>query len=112
MINNFNPSQNLRLIKKCPICNTDYIQSQMQVLDESEFGVLTYITCRSCGANLLTKFASLPQGLIGNAILTDLEPQEVMSFASMSDLTADEVLEIQQNFMGKDIINKIRKFNQ
>ena len=109
MINNFNPSQNLRLIKQCPICNTDYIQSQMQVLDESEFGVLTYISCRTCGANLLTKFASFPQGLIGNAILTDLEAQEVMDFANMSELTADEVLEIQQNFMAKDIIDKIKK---
>lgn len=108
-MNNFHPSQNLRLIRHCPICNTEYIQSQMQVLDESELGILTYISCRSCGANLLTKFASLPQGLIGNAILTDLEPQEVMEFAGAKELTADEVLEIQQNFIDKDMIGKLRK---
>ena len=109
MIDNFNSSQNLRLIRQCPICNIEYKQSQIQILEESEFGVLTYASCQSCGANLLTKFATLPQGLIGNAILTDLQPQEVLDFASGDDLKADDVLALYQLISKKELITNLKK---
>ena len=99
---------NIRLLKKCPVCTTDYQQSMVQVLDESEFGLLTYASCNLCGANLLTRFSSLPQGIIGNAILTDLKPEEVMSFVQASSISADHVLIIQQE-INKNLINKFRQ---
>jgi len=109
MINNFQSPLNLKLIKKCPVCNVDYQQSMIQVLDESEYGLLTYATCKSCGANLLTKFASLPQGVIGNAILTDLKPQEVMDFAAQDELSDDGVLDIQYMISKKELVNNLKK---
>ena len=109
MINNFNSPLNLKLIKKCPICSADYKQANIQILDENEFGVLTYATCASCKANLLTKFSSLPQGVIGNAILTDLSPQEVLDFAIEGDIDADEVLDIQAMLSKKELIKNFKK---
>ena len=109
MINSFNSPTNLHLIKKCPICSADYEQSSVQVLDENEFGVLTYASCHSCRANLLTKFTSLPQGVIGNAILTDLSPQEVLDFAAKSPVEADEVLDIQAMLSKKELIKNFKK---
>lgn len=109
MINSLNSSANLRLIKKCPICSSDYRESMIQILDESEYGVLTYATCSSCGANLLTKFTTLPQGVIGNAILTDLSPAEVLDFATDSDINADEVLTIQHLLGKKELIKNLKK---
>ncbi|MDD5749603.1 MAG: hypothetical protein PHO91_02335 [Patescibacteria group bacterium] len=109
MLNNFNSSQNLRLIRQCPICNIEYRQNEIQILDESELGALTYASCQSCGANLLTKFAALPQGLIGNAILTDLQPQEVLEFAAGDDLRADDVLSLYQLISKKELISSLKK---
>ncbi|MBU1203265.1 Lar family restriction alleviation protein [Patescibacteria group bacterium] len=109
MINNLNSPLNLRLIKNCPICSSEYRQPNIQVLDESEYSVLTYASCHSCGANLLTKFAGLPQGVIGNAILTDLSPQEVMDFALLDDMDADDVLDIQHLLSKKELINNLKK---
>ncbi|RJQ35130.1 hypothetical protein C4566_01270 [Candidatus Parcubacteria bacterium] len=109
MLDNYNSPLNLRLIKKCPVCNTDYQQSMIQVLDESEFGVLTYATCDRCGANLLAKFASMPQGVIGNAILTDLKPQEVMDFATNESISDDDVLDMQYMIGKKELINSLKK---
>ena len=109
MINNMNSPLNLRLIKKCPICSSDYRQANIQILDESDYGVLTYATCHNCAANLLTKFASLPQGVIGNAILTDLSPQEVLDFAGEEELDADEVLDIQKLLSKKELIKNLKK---
>lgn len=109
MINSLNSPANLKLIKKCPICSSDYKQSMIQVLDENEYGVLTYATCSNCSANLLTKFTSLPQGVIGNAILTDLSPAEVLDFAADSDLSADDVLNIQHLLSKKELIKSLKK---
>lgn len=109
MINSLNSSANLRLIKNCPVCSSDYKQSMIQVLDENEYGVLTYATCSNCGGNLLTKFTSLPQGVIGNAILTDLSPAEVLDFATESDISADEVLSIQHLISNKELIKSLKK---
>ncbi|OGY93525.1 MAG: hypothetical protein A2406_02745 [Candidatus Komeilibacteria bacterium RIFOXYC1_FULL_37_11] len=109
MISSFNSPLNLHLIKKCPICSADYQQSNVQVLDENELGILTYASCLSCRANLLTKFTSLPQGVIGNAILTDLSPQEVLDFASQSPIEADDVLDIQTMLSKKELIKNFKK---
>jgi len=107
-MNNFNLPINLRLIKNCPICNADYHQSMIQVLDESEFGVLTYATCQACGANLLTRLAAMPHGVVGNAILTDLTPLEVGSYSGSDDLTGDDVLAIHQSLTNKELINSLK----
>ncbi|PWB39013.1 MAG: hypothetical protein C3F02_00130 [Parcubacteria group bacterium] len=111
MLNNIPSSLNLRLIRSCPVCNQEYRQSMIQVLDESEMGFLTYATCSTCGANLLTKFSSLPQGVIGNAILTDLRAEEVLEFADREVLTEDDVLYIQQVISKKDLLNSIKKIS-
>ena len=86
----------LKIIKKCPVCSHEYHQNGVQILSENELGFLTYVTCQFCGANLLTKFSPVEQGMVGNAILTDLQAQEVLDFAVGDDLNADEVLEINQ----------------
>lgn len=106
---NFNSHLGLKLIKKCPVCQADYQQATIQVLEESEYGLLTYASCQSCGANLLTKFSSLPQGVIGNAILTDLKPQEVLDFTTQKGLSADEVLDVQYLLDKKELITNLRK---
>ena len=107
-MNNFNLPINLKLIKSCPICNADYRQSMIQVLDESEFGVLTYVSCPTCGATLLTRFATMPQGVVGIAILTDLTPLEVGSFTGSDDLTGDDVLSIHQSLVNKELISSLK----
>ena len=109
MLNNFNSSLNLKLIRRCPVCSQDYQQSMIQVLDENEYGVLTYSTCHNCGSNLLTRFTSMPQGVVGNAILTDLLSSEVMDFAKLEELAEDDVIFIQQALSQKDLIKSFKK---
>jgi len=104
MINSNSPL-NIKLIKKCPVCTQEYQQSTIQILEENEYGLLTYASCHKCGSNLLTKFSSLPQGIIGNAILTDLKPQEVMDFVAGYELEADQILDMQEMIHTNKLIN-------
>ncbi len=111
MLDNYNLPLNLRLIRNCPICQHEYQPANVQVLNESEFGVLTYATCSFCGAHLLTKFANLPQGVVGNAILTDLQAQEVLTFAEQLAVTGDDVLAAHQLLNNQELIKEISKNN-
>ena len=98
----------LKIIKKCPVCARDYNQQGVQILSESEFGFLTYVSCKICGANLLTRFSPAPHGMVGNAILTDLKAQEVLDFAVGDDLSADEVLSINKEIYKNNLIKQFR----
>jgi len=111
MLNNPDMSLNLRLIKKCPVCELEYKKSMIKVLDENESGMLTYASCLSCGASLLTKFATMSQGVIGNAILTDLQAHEVVDFANSNSLSSDDVLNIYDE-IDDGFLNNIRKLNK
>ena len=108
MLDNFNLPLNLRLILNCPICQREYQPNAVQVLKESDFSWLTYITCHTCGAHLLTKFASLPQGVVGNAILTDLNPEEVIDFAQRAIIEADDVLAVHELINKQEFFKQIR----
>ncbi|MCB9802560.1 hypothetical protein H6761_00885 [Candidatus Nomurabacteria bacterium] len=106
---NTNHPLSLKLIKSCPICSNVYEQTKIQILEESEYGILTYVTCQNCGANLLTKISTLAQGLVGQAILTDLKASEVMDFAVGNDLEADQVLKMQEMIHQNQLINNFRE---
>ena len=96
---------NLRLIKHCPVCQREYQRTLVQILSENEFGLLTHVTCAHCGAHLLTRLATMPQGLVGNSILTDLQADEVMSFIAHDEISIDDVLRIHQLLENKQLIN-------
>lgn len=98
---------NLRLIKNCPVCQREYRQNMVQILSENEFGLLTHMTCAHCGAHLLTRLSTMPQGVVGNSILTDLQADEVMSFLNHDEISADDVLRVHQLLEDNKLINLI-----
>jgi hypothetical protein len=96
---------NLRLVKNCPVCQREYQHTLVQILSENEYGLLTHVTCANCGAHLLTRLATMPQGVVGNSILTDLQADEVMGFISFEAISGDDVLQVHQMLDKKEFIN-------
>lgn len=108
MVDNFNLPLNLRLIRNCPICQHEFKANSIQVLSENDFGALTYMICAFCGARLLTKLSSMPQGIVGNAILTDLKPEEVMDFSgNAGNIQADDVLAVHQLINDQEFLKQL-----
>lgn len=95
---------NLRLLKHCPVCQREYKASLVQILSENESGMLTYMTCAFCGAHLLTKLSAMPQGIVGNAILTDLLADEVMPFTAFDEISGEDVLQVHNLLNNKQFI--------
>ncbi|HLC63918.1 MAG TPA: hypothetical protein VJK25_01025 [Patescibacteria group bacterium] len=84
----------LKLIQKCPVCNHDYTEGKIEILDEAEQGFLAYLTCGFCSSSIIVRVMTMPHGLIGNAILTDLTSAEVMDFALEPEVGSDNVLDL------------------
>ncbi|PIT90178.1 MAG: hypothetical protein COU22_03665 [Candidatus Komeilibacteria bacterium CG10_big_fil_rev_8_21_14_0_10_41_13] len=90
----------LKLIQKCPVCNNDYHEGQIEILEENIRGFLAYMTCGFCSSSIIVQVNTMPHGLVGNAILTDLSSVEVMDYAQHDQVLGDNVLEMHQ-LMGK-----------
>ncbi len=101
----------LKLVQKCPVCNHDYTEGKIEILDENEQGFLAYLTCGHCSSSIIVRVMTMPHGLIGNAILTDLSAIEVMDYTLEPEIISDNVLEIHQ-LINKDssFIEKLKGF--
>lgn len=82
----------LKLIKECPVCSTKYILNCASVVDKNENGFLMYFSCAHCSSSLLANIIEMPFGLVGSAMLTDLELNEVQKFKNKQPVTTDDVL--------------------
>jgi transcription elongation factor Elf1 len=91
---------NLRLVQRCPVCKAEQASAQVEILEEMGASFLAYLSCARCGASLIVRVMTLPQGLVGNAILTDLTAEEVLRFASQGNVAADDVLDVWQSLSG------------
>lgn len=83
----------MKLIQKCPVCSQDYLEGKIQILEEGEGSFLAYLTCANCHSSIIVRVMTLPHGLVGNAILTDLASEEVGKFAEAEIVNSNDVLD-------------------
>lgn len=94
-MSNKNIIQNsLKLIKQCPVCSSKYLIEKIAIVSDEEDGYLLHFSCHNCANALLAKIAPLPFGIIGSAVLTDLEANEVLKFKNAGSVSVDDVLEV------------------
>ena len=84
----------LKLIKSCPVCATEYTLVMADVVEDLEDAYLVYFSCSNCCSSLLAQVNEVPFGLIGSAMLTDLELNEVLKFKNSEKVCIDDVLEV------------------
>jgi len=89
-------SSSLKLVKECPVCSTRYTTRRAQIVEQTEAGYLIYFSCIHCNSSLLANITEMPFGLVGSAMLTDLELNEVQKFKNSEPVTVDDVLSVHQ----------------
>jgi|GEM_PF-3020121 len=99
----------LKLIQQCPACDTIFDQAQINILLNAEATVLAHLHCETCNVNLLANVVALPQGLVGNAILTDLQISEAMAAIEDGKLTEDTFLALYQEINSKKLLINVRQ---
>ncbi|HOY56130.1 MAG TPA: hypothetical protein PLH37_01780 [bacterium] len=84
----------LKLIKICPVCGMNYKIENINAVEENAEDFLVCFSCSACQSSLLSRVMSMPFGLVGSAILTDLKVEEIDKFKDSEPVTANDVLNI------------------
>lgn len=92
----FYPSESLRLISYCPICNTHYNPLAAQVLEERDDAHLIHVECRKCGSSIVALVLTGGIGISSVGLVTDLSGEEVLKFRNRESVRADDVLAMHQ----------------
>ena len=97
----------LRLLQHCPSCKAGLSESNINILSETENHLLIHLTCSQCHANHLTHIIQQAQGLMGNAIVTDLSYQETLRCMRNESMTEDAFLELYRAIHQEDFMYRV-----
>lgn len=97
----------LKLIQRCPACEMPFQQAQVTILSETNLTVLAHLHCTNCRVNLLANVVNMPQGLVGNAMLTDLTVAEALRLLELKQLTEDDFLSLYKSIKNTGMISTL-----
>lgn len=107
LFNDKHKEASLLLIKKCPLCNNNYLADKLEILDDSGNTFLAYLSCGYCGSHLIVRVVASPHGLVGTASITDLLADEVMTFSQEEIITANDIIELVAIIKKSELLNNI-----
>ncbi len=105
------PSESLRLISYCPICNTHYNPLSAQVLEERDDAHLIHVECRKCGSSIVALVLTGGLGISSVGLVTDLSGEEVLKFRQHEGIRTDDVLDMHQELFapGRDLLGALKE---
>ncbi|MFA5020716.1 MAG: hypothetical protein WC517_01495 [Patescibacteria group bacterium] len=93
----------LKIVSRCPICQTEHNPLETAVLDEANGSHLIYIKCRKCSSGVVAVLTPTAFGVSSVGLVTDLSGNEIMKFKDLSRISADDVLAIAGHFNDHDL---------
>ncbi len=82
-----------KLFQKCPICGTEYNHNQIKILETQDSFILSYLKCADCGSGLALKILMLPHGMVGQAVVTELDDEEIKNIKKANkSISGNDVL--------------------
>jgi len=88
----------LKIVSRCPICQTEHNPMETALLDEANGSHLIYIKCRKCGSGVVAALTPTNFGMSSVGLVTDLTGNEIMQFKENSRVSANDVLSIVEYF--------------
>ena len=82
----------LKLVSRCPLCQTEHNPLETSLLDEAEGSHLLYIKCQKCGSGVVASVTPSNFGMTSVGVITDLSDSEIRSTKDWGRVTADDVL--------------------
>ena len=95
----------LRLIERCPSCHARVPRGNIHIIDETDRDLLTHLNCAQCRGMYLTLIVHRSEGLIGNAIATDLTYDETLAVRERQQLGEDEFLTLYRMINNGDLLS-------
>ncbi|MCR4280160.1 MAG: hypothetical protein NUV82_01895 [Candidatus Komeilibacteria bacterium] len=85
--------------------------NRVQIIEEWGNSFLAYMTCTFCQSSIMVRVMSMPQGLVGSAILTELSPEEITKFSEQEGINANDVLRVYEVNQSSGLLKEIIKNN-
>lgn len=98
---NFNSQRGLdglKLVSRCPLCQTEHNPLETSVLDEAEGAHLLYIQCKNCGSGVVAALTPGNFGLTSVGVVTDLTGFEIKTVKDWGRVSANDVLGVVEYF--------------
>jgi hypothetical protein len=101
----------LKLLERCPSCRASIPSANIHIIDETDTQVIAHVLCPRCAAKHLASITHQPNGIIGNAIPTDLSYTETLSMLEEVPLTDDQVLALYTKIHASNFITELQLDN-
>ena len=82
----------LKLLKDCPVCQTNFQQADVCVVDTYNTVHLLHVTCSSCTHAILSLFAISELGMSSVGMATDLSAADAERVLGSAPIHEDELL--------------------
>lgn len=94
----------MRLMKECPLCQTDYEFDTIDLIEEDAGAHLVHITCTSCAGNMLAILMMSGFGMSSVGMVTDLGADDVRRLQMQAPISADDVLGLYEALHTKQVL--------
>ncbi len=82
----------MQLLKDCPVCQTNFQQSDVRIVDTYDNVHLLHVTCSSCTHAILSLFAVSQFGMSSVGMATDLSAKDAERILDSAPIHEDELL--------------------
>lgn len=86
------PMDGLKLVSRCPVCQTEHNPIETSILDEIEESHLLYIKCRKCDSGVVASVTPSVLGVASLGVVTDLSANEIRQAKDWGLVNEDDVL--------------------
>ena len=99
--------EEVKIAAYCPFCEADLNPVKAKIVDNSADMNLIHIQCNKCFGYIIALVLKTEQGLSSIGLITDLNYTDVYRFIDKPAISADEVINIHQNFNQKNFIKNL-----
>ena len=99
----------LKLINKCPICNTTYKKDSKNNSISAQNTHLVHLTCSKCHGYFLAVVLEISKGTSTVGMVTDLNFDDLQRLYTKEQITLDEVIAGCKFLKQKNLIKKLTK---
>lgn len=88
------PANNLEHLTKCPLCQKEYGNFNITILDQKRGKATLHLTCEYCQTASLVFVIVNQSGILSLGMVTDVTKEEAKRMLNREAVSADDVVEI------------------
>ena len=81
-------------VLRCLVCEKNYSQGDIFVLQKSDEKAIFHLTCSKCQFKSLNILSINSSGVYGTGVLTDLDRADIREKIELEKISADEVMDV------------------